>query len=143
MVPGSATAPAPLTAQAAIAASQRSYSSQPQVPPQSLLGSGSAGRPDLDKSNSKQWPMNKSWIPTAPQPVSMAPARPTLTGANNGPMGVMGQPAIQKQPPFLLQGAGDRVLDKKKLDELVRQVTGGSGDGLHPEVEEVRQSCEA
>jgi len=52
-------------------------------------------------------------------------------------MGMMGQPAIQKQPPFLLQGQGDRVLDKKKLDELVRQVTGGSGEGLQPEVEEV------
>jgi len=55
-------------------------------------------------------------------------------------MGMMGQPAIQKQPAFLLQGQGDRVLDKKKLDELVRQVTGGSGEGLQPEVEEVSSS---
>jgi transcription initiation factor TFIID subunit 12 len=60
-----------------------------------------------------------------------------MTGINSGPSGVMGQPAIQKQPPFLLQGTGERVLDKKKLDELVRQVTGGSGEGLGAEVEEV------
>jgi hypothetical protein len=60
-----------------------------------------------------------------------------MTGINSGPAGVMGQPAIQKQPAFLLQGTGERVLDKKKLDELVRQVTGGSGEGLGAEVEEV------
>lgn len=49
----------------------------------------------------------------------------------------MGQPAIQQAPAYSLHGAGDRVLDKKKLDELVRQVCGGSGEGLHPEVAEV------
>lgn len=52
---------------------------------------------------------------------------------------MMGQPAIQKAPGFILEGEGDRVLSKKKLDELVRQVTGGGdGDGLNADVEEVR-----
>jgi hypothetical protein len=42
-----------------------------------------------------------------------------------------------------MEGEGDRVLSKKKLDELVRQVTGGGqgledGMGLTPDVEEVR-----
>jgi transcription initiation factor TFIID subunit 12 len=41
-----------------------------------------------------------------------------------------------------MEGEGDRVLSKKKLDELVRQVTGGGqgledGMGLTPDVEEV------
>jgi transcription initiation factor TFIID subunit 12 len=39
-----------------------------------------------------------------------------------------------------MEGEGDRVLSKKKLDELVRQVTGGGqgeGEGLAPDVEEV------
>ena len=46
-------------------------------------------------------------------------------------------PGIQKAPPFTLEGEGDHVLSKRKLDELVRQVTGGGeGDGLTPEVEE-------
>jgi len=53
----------------------------------------------------------------------------------------MGQPAIVKPPPFQLEGAeGGGVLSKKKLDELVRQVTGGGeglgGESLTPEVEE-------
>jgi transcription initiation factor TFIID subunit 12 len=39
-----------------------------------------------------------------------------------------------------MEGEGDRVLSKKKLDELVRQVTGGGQgekEGLAPDVEEV------
>ena len=133
---GMHSSPAPLSQQAAIQASQRSYSSLPDGKEKSITA-GAGSRPDLDKNNNRQWPLNKSWVPTTPTPVNMAAARPTLTGPNSGPMGMMGQPAIQKQPPFLLQGPGDRVLDKKKLDELVRQVTGGSGEGLHTEVEEV------
>jgi transcription initiation factor TFIID subunit 12 len=57
----------------------------------------------------------------------------------------MGQPAVQKYPGFVLEGEGERVLSKKKLEELVRQVTGGSdGDGaesLDPDVEEVSSPC--
>lgn len=71
-------------------------------------------------------------------PVTVPPARPTFGGPGNGPPGMMGQPAIQKAPGFILEGEGDRVLSKKKLDELVRQVTGGGdGDGLTADVEEV------
>jgi len=145
MVPGSITgqSPVPLTHQGAIAAAGRTYSQQtPGGIPQAPSTSGSfSGRPDLDKTTNK-YPtsFNKGWTPQTPQPVSMGAARPTLTGPQSGPMGMMGQPAIQKPPAFLLQGQGDRVLDKKKLDELVRQVTGGSGEGLQPEVEEV-SSC--
>jgi transcription initiation factor TFIID subunit 12 len=56
--------------------------------------------------------------------------------------GVMGQPALQKTPAFSLEADGEqRVLSKKKLDELVRQVTGvtNAGEGnevLSVEVEE-------
>lgn len=53
----------------------------------------------------------------------------------------MNQPGIQRPAQFTLEGEGDRVLSKRKLDELVRQVTGStegteSGGGLAPEVEE-------
>lgn len=84
--------------------------------------------------------ISKGFVPQQPQPVAMGASRPTLTGTNNGPLGMMGQPVIQKPEPYLLQGPGDRILDKKKLNELVRQVTGGGGEegeGLQPEVEEV------
>ncbi|KAF2152665.1 hypothetical protein K461DRAFT_226773 [Myriangium duriaei CBS 260.36] len=62
----------------------------------------------------------------------MAASRPTL---GPGPQGLIGQPGFQKPPGFTLEGDEGRVLSKKKLDELVRQVTGG-GEGLTPEVEE-------
>lgn len=74
-----------------------------------------------------------------PEPVSMAPARPTLSGGpSHGPVGVLGQPAIQKHPGYVLEGEGQHVLSKKKLDVLVKQVTGGGeGEGLTPDAEEV------
>lgn len=142
LAPSSLTnqSPVPLTHQAAVAAAARSHSqATPGGIPQ-LTSTGSFTQSSMDSKATNKYPtsFNKGWTPQTPQPANMqATARPTLTGLNSGPMGVMGQPAIQKQPPFLLQGQGDRVLDKKKLDELVRQVTGGSGEGLQPEVEEV------
>ena len=55
----------------------------------------------------------------------------------------MAQPGIQRPAQFTLEGEGDRVLSKRKLDELVRQVTGSPADssnsnesGLDPAVEE-------
>ncbi|KAI9372807.1 transcription initiation factor TFIID subunit A-domain-containing protein [Aspergillus egyptiacus] len=74
----------------------------------------------------------------APKPVAMAPDRPTLSsGPSHGSMGMMGQPAIQKHPGYVLEGEGQRVLSKKMLDILVRQVTGGGeGEGLTPDAEE-------
>ena len=68
--------------------------------------------------------------------------RPTYSGGGGIGGGVMNQPALSKIPAFQLDGEGERILNKKKLDELVRQVCGGSAEGqegnmLTPEVEEV------
>lgn len=64
-----------------------------------------------------------------------------MGGPGNGAPGMMGQPVINRQPQFTLEGEGDRVLSKKKLDELIRQVTAGGegaeGDTVTPEVEDV------
>ena len=54
----------------------------------------------------------------------------------------MGQPAVAKIGALQLEGEGERVLNRKKLDELVRQVCGGQAEGqegnvLTPDVEEV------
>lgn len=56
----------------------------------------------------------------------------------------MNQPALAKTPAFQLDAEGERILNKKKLDELVRQVCGGTAEGkegnmLTPEVEEVSE----
>ena len=77
-----------------------------------------------------------------PQPVQMGQSRPTLT---NGPLapGPIGQPAMSRHPGYVLEGDGERVLSKKKLEELVRQVTsstvgeGDDGETMTAEVEEV------
>lgn len=54
---------------------------------------------------------------------------------------MMGQPVLPKISSYVLENDNDRVLSKKKLDELVRQVTGGgegtTGEVLTSEVEEV------
>ncbi|KAK4154299.1 transcription initiation factor TFIID subunit A-domain-containing protein [Chaetomidium leptoderma] len=67
--------------------------------------------------------------------------RPTYSGGGGIGGGVMNQPALTKTPAFQLEGEGERILNKKKLDELVRQVCGGTAEGqegnlLTPEVEE-------
>ena len=76
-----------------------------------------------------------------PQPVPINQSRPTFSGGpSNVGNGVMAQPVLPKTPGFNMASDDNRVLSRKKLDELVKQVTGGGqGDGpsLMPEVEEV------
>lgn len=86
--------------------------------------------------NNPKLPIPRTLQVSQPVPVGIGPARPTMSGPTNGAPGPMGQPVINKFPPFQLEGEGDRVLSKRKLDELVRQVTGGAEDALTPEVEE-------
>ncbi|KAI9816550.1 MAG: Transcription initiation factor TFIID subunit 12 [Pycnora praestabilis] len=136
--------PRPLSHQAAMAQAARSYSHpHAQTTPQSASTHAhphQIGGRDQVNNNAKM-PIPKNLNVAQPQPVTMGPARPTFSGGpSNGAMGMMGQPAIQKPPGFVLEGEGERVLSKKKLDELVRQVTGGGeglgGEGLTAEVEE-------
>lgn len=82
-----------------------------------------------------------------PQPVSASvggvpPGRPTYTQGGGSTGGVMGQPVLPKIPVVQMEGEGERVLNRKKLDDLVRQICGGQaegqeGNGLTPDVEEV------
>ena len=144
--PQRAGPPFPLSHRDAMQAAQ-SYSSQPNYQ-QPSSQPPTHGHPQLPNrgdppNNNVKMPIPKDLKIPPPQPVSMGPARPTLTGGpSNGAMGQLGQPAIQKHPGYVLEGDGERVLSKKKLQELVRQVTGvgSEGDdteGLTPEVEEV------
>lgn len=148
----------PLSHKAAMAEAAHSYTSQPNFQLPTSQSSGHAhpqiGGGNQDQPKNQQAPQQNLTNPrmpipkdlkvTPPQPVPMGLARPTLTGGpTNGAMGPMGQPAIQKHPGYVLEGDGERVLSKKKLEELVRQVTGGSGveseegEALSAEVEEV------
>ena len=142
MQPGAQQGAQAFTQQGAIDAASRSYSNAGVS--QSAGGQTTTQQfstPNADKPTaSSRWPMSKNFNPQPPSAVPMGSTRPTMAGPNNGPMGAMGQPAVQQTPSYNLHGPGDHVLDKKKLDELVRQVC-GAGDGasaqsLHPEVEE-------
>lgn len=143
--PNTAHGPPSLSHQAAISQSAQKYSQNtyqnPAVQPNSHAHPHMSGR-DPQNSNSHKMPIPKDLKVPQPQPVPMGPARPTLTGGpSNGAMGPMGQPAIQKHPGYVLEGDGERVLGRKKLEELVRQVTGGvdgeEGETLSAAAEEV------
>ncbi|MCJ1250062.1 Transcription initiation factor TFIID subunit 12 [Trapelia coarctata] len=133
--------PHPLTHQAAMAQVQRSYS-QPNVTPANP-NSNPHAHPSMPREPQPQskWNTPKNLVLPPLAPVQMGPSRPTLSGGpSTGAAGPIGQPALQKHPGFVLEGEGDRVLSKKKLEELVRQVTGNADpEGaqlLDPEVEE-------
>ncbi|KAL8703882.1 MAG: hypothetical protein Q9201_002933 [Fulgogasparrea decipioides] len=135
--------PHPLSHQAAISQSAKNYSQHTYQNPATQSSSHAhpqlSGR-DPQNSNNKM-PIPKDLKVPQPQPVAMGPSRPTLTGGpSNGAMGSMGQPAIQKHPGYVLEGDGERVLGRKKLEELVRQVTGGvdgeEGEALSAAAEE-------
>jgi transcription initiation factor TFIID subunit 12 len=79
-----------------------------------------------------------------PKAVPMPASRPTLNGgAGVGLPGQLAQPAITALPGYVLESSEDgRVLSKKKLNELVREVCGpGPEEQLDPEAEEVRPSA--
>ncbi|KAF7876795.1 hypothetical protein EAF04_001878 [Stromatinia cepivora] len=143
--------PRALTHQAALQTAAQSYSSaggQTTGTPNTVMGHshthpGAMPREQQNPSSQKL-PIPKHLPERAiapPQPVQMGQSRPSFTGGPSGAgNGVMGQPVVAKTPGYVLDGEGDRVLSKKKLDELVRQVTGGgeniAGGGLTAEVEE-------
>ena len=134
--------PIALSHQAAMEQARSSYS-HPSIH-QSTPQSATHGHPTDTKSQQNQlkMPIPKELIVAPLQPVSMGPSRPTLTNGP-GPIGPIGQPAYPRHPGYVLEGEGERVLSKKKLEELVRQVTGGTGgeseegEALTADVEEV------
>ncbi|RDW68035.1 hypothetical protein BP6252_09431 [Coleophoma cylindrospora] len=142
--------PRPLTHQAALSQAARSYSSGQTTGTPNVMGMGTHAHPagpgrETPNTITNKMPIPKHLPPNAtapPQPVSMPQPRPSYSGGpSNVGNGVMGQPVLTKPPGFQLDGDGDRVLNKKKLDELVKQITGGgdilgSGEGLTAETEE-------
>ena len=142
------TGPPALSQSAALSAVAQTYSDSRGGPNTSGGGANYLQLDNREQNTNTKMPITKTLNVSTPQPVSLGPARPTMAGpTNGGPVGVMGQPAIPKAPGFVLEGDGDRVLSKKKLDELVRQVTGrgnrgivgdlAEGEGVTPEVEDV------
>ncbi|KAL1959547.1 hypothetical protein VTO42DRAFT_1582 [Malbranchea cinnamomea] len=143
-MPGTQGPPRPLSQQAAMAQAAQNYSNavnQQTMAAQAAQAANTHAHPNISRPDTRNVNMQipKTLNVAPPEPVTMGPARPTLTAsASHGTMGTMGQPAIQRHPGYVLEGEGQRVLSKKKLDALVRQVTGGGeGQGLTPDAEEL------
>lgn len=137
--------PRALTHQAAISQAAQSYSQNNATNQNNDAHAHPTGyAPNRQDSSSRdiKMPIPKNLNVPPPEPVTMASSRPSLSGGpSHATMGMMGQPAIQKHPGYVLEGDGQRVLSKKMLDSLVRQVTGGGeGEGLTPDAEEVPPS---
>jgi transcription initiation factor TFIID subunit 12 len=145
--------PAPFSAQSALQQSAANYTttssttqSQPQSathahPPQNLAATAGFINPTGKKEERPNIPKNLNV--TAPRPVVMPPSRPTLNGGPGvGMPGQMGEPAIPVMPGYVLETSEDgRVLSRKKLYELAREVCGPGGDEkLTPEAEDVSVS---
>lgn len=145
----SSQGPHPLSHQAAMASAAQKYA-QHNLQQQSNPQSATHAHPPMPsrsdpQNNNVKFPIPKDLKVGAPQPVTMGPARPTLSGGpSNGAPGQMGLPAIPRHPGFVLEGEGDRVLSKKRLQQLMREVTGASeaddAEVMTPDVEEVRDA---
>ncbi|OBT87375.1 hypothetical protein VE02_04176 [Pseudogymnoascus sp. 03VT05] len=147
--PTSVGPPKPLTHSDAVAHAARTYSSSQAATGQPSVMASHSHPPSLprDAPNIKTnlMPIPKVLPPRAtesPHPMQMPPTRPTYSGGASGSgSGLMQQPVMQKAPGFNVEGDAERVLNKRKLDELIRQVTGGgegldNSEGLTPEVED-------
>lgn len=122
-----------------------SHQGQP-VPPQAPPHSAQAAvnphplNTSINGAKTSTPTITKNLQVTEPKPVAMPPSRPTLTGgAGVGLPGQLAQPAISTLPGYVLESSEDgRVLSKKKLNELVREICGpGPEEQLDPEAEEV------
>ncbi len=135
-------APMPFSAQSAL---QHSNSNYAQSQPQSATHAHPPQNAGFINPGKKEERINlpKNLNVTAPRPVPMPPARPTLNGGPGvGMPGQMGEPAIPTMPGYVLETSEDgRVLSRKKLNELAREVCGpGEEDMLTPEAEDVSQA---
>ncbi|OQD77319.1 hypothetical protein PENDEC_c003G06478 [Penicillium decumbens] len=141
--------PRPLSQQAAMQQAAQNYNTnQNQPPPQAVNQAANNQQPQpqayLSNRSTDASTRNinmaipKTLNVSPPEAVQMPAARPSLSGGPSHPtVGMMGQPAVQKHPGYVLEGEGQRVLSKKMLDILVRQVTGGGeGEMLTPDAEE-------
>jgi transcription initiation factor TFIID subunit 12 len=145
--------PRPLTHGEATTQAARTYSSSQTVPTPNVMASAAHSHPHLQRDVSNPAVVKQSMMPIpkhlperaigTPQAVNMPASRPSYSGGPSGSgMGVMQQPVVARPPSFVVEGEAERVLNKRKLDELVRQVTGGGGEveggeGLSADVEDV------
>lgn len=108
-------------------------SARPSPPNHAATAQAMSSQP---RSSVPTMPIPQTLNVSSPVPVPMKQGRPTLT--SGGPMGsqILSTPALQKIPAFEVEG--DRVLSKRKLQELVASVVGEGNDAtIDGDVEEI------
>jgi transcription initiation factor TFIID subunit 12 len=89
-----------------------------------------------DTAQGHRLPIPKNLTVNNSQPIAVPPARPTLSGGmNNSGSQIMSTPAVTKPPAFEFDEGGMGLLNKRKLEELVKQID--PEEKLDPDVEEV------
>ncbi|KAK9457876.1 transcription initiation factor TFIID subunit A-domain-containing protein [Dipodascopsis uninucleata] len=96
-------------------------SARPVVPQQPMLPAHAIINPTA--SMVPQMPIANTLSIKQPTPVSVKPARPSLSGGHANSASALNSPAIVKPPSFELGGT-TRVLSKRKLSELVKDMIG-------------------
>ncbi|KAK9324164.1 transcription initiation factor TFIID subunit A-domain-containing protein [Lipomyces orientalis] len=99
-------------------------SARPVLTQQPIMNSQNIFNPSA--SVISQMPIPTTLSIKQPTPAAVKPARPSLTGGHAASSPVMTSPAIMKPPSFELNGGAARVLSKRKLSELVKDMIGTS-----------------
>ncbi|KAK9380297.1 transcription initiation factor TFIID subunit A-domain-containing protein [Kockiozyma suomiensis] len=113
---------APSGVQAAAAAAATGPSARPAVSQQLPLGQNII---NPTASMIQHMPIPNTLSMKQPTPVSVKPSRPSLSGGHAASSPMLTGPAITKPPTFDLSSNGaQRVLSKRKLSELVKDIIG-------------------
>ncbi|KAK9370920.1 transcription initiation factor TFIID subunit A-domain-containing protein [Lipomyces kononenkoae] len=99
-------------------------SARPVLTQQPIMNSQNIFNPSASGIN--QMPIPATLSIKQPTPASVKPARPSLSGGHAASSPIMTGPAIAKPPSFELNGGVARVLSKRKLSELVKDMIGTS-----------------
>ncbi|KAK9355233.1 transcription initiation factor TFIID subunit A-domain-containing protein [Lipomyces doorenjongii] len=99
-------------------------SARPVLTQQPIMNSQNIFNPSASVIN--QMPIPTTLSIKQPTPATVKPARPSLSGGHAANSPIMTSPAVMKPPSFELNGGVARVLSKRKLSELVKDMIGTS-----------------
>ncbi|KAK9459054.1 transcription initiation factor TFIID subunit A-domain-containing protein [Lipomyces oligophaga] len=94
-----------------------------QIPNSPAMSTPTAAKMTLQGS---PMPIPQTLSVRTPVPAPSKPARPSLNGGYGNANPSLSSPAITRAPAYELNGSSSRVLSKRKLSELVKDIVGTS-----------------
>lgn len=108
------------------------------IPPQGNAVSANVAGPDQGSGSSRRSPIIRGSLPSLPItsslsvaqpiPVNVHSGRPTLTNGSASTASALNSPALARIPPFEVNG--NRLLSKRKLNDLVAGILGEDHEAL-------------